>query len=68
MRLNNLLVALVCSLAPAVAGAEDTRWRQYVIPQTGTAVDIPVTIFTESAEPPDGGTGRRFSQGIIGQI
>jgi len=60
MRLNNLLVALVCSLAPAVAGAEDTRWRQYVIPQTGTSVDIPVTIFTEDAGPPDGGTGRRF--------
>jgi hypothetical protein len=31
------------------AGGEDTRWRQYVIPQTGAAVDIPVTIFAEDA-------------------
>lgn len=60
MRPNYLLVALVCSLAPAMAGAEDTRWRQYVIPQTGTSVDIPVTIFAEHAGLPDGGTGRRF--------
>jgi len=60
MRPNNLLVALVCGLIPATAGAGDTRWRQYVIPQTGAAVDIPVTIFTEDAGPPDGGTGRRF--------
>jgi len=68
MRPNNLLVALVCGLIPATAGAGDTRWRQYVIPQTGAAVDIPVTIFTEDEGPPDGGTGRRFSQGIIEQI
>ena len=60
MRPNNLLVALVCGLIPATAGAGDTRWRQYVIPQTGAAVDIPVTIFTEDAGPPDGGMGRRF--------
>jgi hypothetical protein len=60
MRPNYLLVALVCSLAPAMAGAEDTRWRQYVIPQTGTWVDIPVTIFAEDEGLPDGGTGRRF--------
>jgi hypothetical protein len=66
MRLNNLLVALVCSLIPAKTGAEDNRWRQYVIPQTGAAADIPATIFTEDAGPPvrDGA----FSQWIIGQI
>jgi hypothetical protein len=53
-----LLIALVCSLVPAAAlGAE---WRQYVIPKTGAAVDIPVTIFTEDAGPPDSGVGRRF--------
>jgi hypothetical protein len=56
----NYLLLVVCSLAPAMAGAEDTRWRQYVIPQTGTWVDIPVTIFAEDEGLPDGGTGRRF--------
>jgi hypothetical protein len=31
-----------------------------VIPSTGANVDIPVTIFTEEAALPEGGTGRRF--------
>jgi hypothetical protein len=60
MRPNSVLIALVCSLIPATAGAQDNQWRKYVIPQTGAAVDIPATIFTEDAGPPDGGTGRRF--------
>ena len=41
MRPNNLLVALVCGLIPATAGAGDTRWRQYVIPQTGACSGYP---------------------------
>jgi hypothetical protein len=36
------------------------EWRKYVIPSTGASVDIPVSIFTEDAGPPEGGTGRRF--------
>jgi uncharacterized cupredoxin-like copper-binding protein len=55
-----LLIAFVCSLILATASVEDTQWRQYVIPQTGAAVAIPVTIFTEDAGPPDGGVGWRF--------
>ncbi|TAI61350.1 hypothetical protein [Bradyrhizobium sp. Leo170] len=55
-----LLVALVFCLVPALASAANTEWRKYVIPSTGTNVDIPVTIFTEDAGPPEGGTGRRF--------
>ena len=68
MRSNTLLVALVCGLIPATAGAGDTRWRQYVIPQTGAAVDIPVTIFTEDAGRRMAARDGAFSQWIIGQI
>ena len=53
-----LLAALVFTLVPAAAFA--TEWRNYVIPSTGAHVDIPVSIFTEDAGPPEGGTGRRF--------
>ena len=55
-----LLIVLVFSLVPATAFTDSTEWRRYVIPSTGANVDIPVTIFTEDAELPEGGTGRRF--------
>lgn len=55
-----LLTALVFSLIPAVAVAEGAAWQRFVVPTTGTNVEIPVTIFSKDAELPDGGTGRRF--------
>ena len=62
MRAHRLSAALaiVGAFAPALAFAGDTEWRRYVIPSTGTSVEMPVTIFTRDAGPPDGGTGRRF--------
>ena len=53
-------VAIVGIFAPALGFAGDAEWRRYVIPSTGTSVEIPVAIFTKDAGPPDGGTGRRF--------
>ena len=53
-------LAIVGLLAPALAFAGDVEWRPYVIPSTGTSVDMPVSIFTSDAGAPDGGTGRRF--------
>jgi hypothetical protein len=53
-------IAIVGLLAPALALAGDTEWRRYVIPSTGTSVDMPVSIFSSDAGPPEGGTGRRF--------
>jgi hypothetical protein len=35
-------------------------WQRFVVPTTGTNVEIPVTIFSKDAELPEGGTGRRF--------
>ncbi|KRR04884.1 hypothetical protein [Bradyrhizobium valentinum] len=48
------------AFTPALAFAGDTEWRRYVIASTGTSVDMPVSIFTSDAGPPEGGTGRRF--------
>ena len=58
-RLSAALVLLV--VLPPLAFADDTEWQRYVIPSTGTSVDMPVSIFTSDAGPPEGGTGRRFS-------
>jgi hypothetical protein len=55
-----LLGTLVLGLLPTTVLAESTDWRSFVIPSTGTSVQIPMTIFTREAELPDGGTGRRF--------
>jgi hypothetical protein len=52
-----MLLVLVGGITHAAA---DTEWRRYVVPSTGTSVDMPVSIFTSDAGPPEGGTGRRF--------
>src|SRR4051794_21065497 len=54
------LLLVLLYLAPVSASADRTEWRRYVLPSTGAKVDIPVSIFTEDAGPPEGGTGRRF--------
>ena len=61
MRAPRLFTAfLVLVFAPPLARAGDTEWRRYVVPSTGTSVDMPVSIFSVDAGPPEGGTGRRF--------
>ena len=60
MSARHCLNALIVSLVPMTAFADITEWRKYVIPSTGAKVDIPVSIFTEDAGPPEGATGRRF--------
>ena len=55
-----VLFALVLNMNAATCFAEGTEWRRYQIPSTGANVDIPVSIFTEDAGSPEGGTGRRF--------
>ncbi|WP_409363429.1 hypothetical protein [Bradyrhizobium sp. AUGA SZCCT0274] len=60
MRTFRLFTALVPVLLPATVLAANVEWQRYVIPSTGTNVEIPVTIFSTDAELPDGGTGRRF--------
>jgi hypothetical protein len=55
--------AIALSFLPAVAGASDTDWRRYVLPKSGAAVEVPVTIFGKQAELPEGGLGWRFTTG-----
>jgi len=55
-----VLFAFVLSMGAGTCFAESTEWRRYQIPGTGANVDIPVSIFTEDAGSPEGGTGRRF--------
>jgi hypothetical protein len=55
------ILVMLCSL-PAAARAES--WSGYRIPETGTNVDIPSSIFTEQAGRPDGyGMQYRTSDG-----
>ena len=58
--MNARLIVIVLGLVPAIAFADTTEWRRYVIPSTGANADIPASIFTEDAGSLDGGTGRRF--------
>src|SRR4051812_7713088 len=60
MRARDCIIGLIVGLAPMTASADSTQWRKLVIPSTGAKVDIPVSIFTEDAGAPKGGTGRRF--------
>jgi hypothetical protein len=52
--------ALLISLIPSIVLAQNIEWQKYVVPDTGAKVDVPVSIFTEDAGPPDGGIGRKF--------
>ena len=55
-----LFTAFVLAFVPTLAIAANTEWRRYVVPSTGTSVDMPVSIFTSDGGAPDGGTGRKF--------
>ena len=60
MRAHRLLAALALILIPTLAYPGEQEWRRYAIPSTGTSVEMPVSIFTQDAGPPEGGMGRRF--------
>ena len=60
MRLFRFSVVLFVSSATLTAPATGVEWRRFVIPSTGTSVEMPVSTFTEETELPDGGVGRRF--------
>ena len=53
--------AISLSLVPAMADAGETNWRSCVLPKSGAAVEIPVSIFSKDVELPEGGLGRRFT-------
>jgi hypothetical protein len=53
-------VALSVSLVPVAGAAATNEWKRYVIAKNGAAIEIPVSLFSEDAGPPEGGLGRRF--------
>ncbi|MCK1711163.1 MULTISPECIES: hypothetical protein [unclassified Bradyrhizobium] len=59
--MKSTVLGLVLGLAVSTSmlSAEPVRWATYSIPQTGTSVDLPVSIFAEEAGRPDG-YGQRF--------
>ena len=59
--MKTTLVALELALAASVStvSAQPVKWTRYTIPQTGTSMDFPSSIFTEEAGRPDG-YGQRF--------
>ena len=64
MAARQLLAIVVFSLLSAAStSAASMEWREYRIPSTGLSVDIPTTIFTEDAGPPEGTPGRVFFTG-----
>jgi hypothetical protein len=52
------IIAIISSVPLAVA--ETANWRTFAIPETGTSVDIPYSIFSEQAGRPPEGYGQRF--------
>ena len=60
MRSVRLLTALAISLASGAVPAAGAEWQRFVIPGTGASAEIPLSIFGEETELPDGGIGRRF--------
>jgi hypothetical protein len=55
--------AIALSIVPAVANAGDADWRRYVLPKSGTAVEVPVAIFSKDAGSPENGSGQRLTTG-----
>ena len=60
MRAFRSSMAVVICLLPASVLATGAEWQRFVIPSTRTSVEIPAAIFSQDAELPDGGTGRKF--------
>jgi hypothetical protein len=59
--MRSMFVGQVLALAAStsMASAQPVRWTTYTIPETGTSVDFPSSVFSEEAGQPDG-YGRRF--------
>ena len=61
MRTQSLIAIFVLlAIEPGIPSAQPVRWQRYVVPETGTNVELPNDIFTRDAGPPDRGYGRRF--------
>ncbi|MDD1528046.1 hypothetical protein C7U92_18105 [Bradyrhizobium sp. WBOS7] len=53
------MLAAALALSVTLSGAKAESWTSYRIAETGTSVDVPVSVFTELAGKPDG-YGQQF--------
>lgn len=53
------MAAVVVALATGLSAARADGWSTFRIPQSGTSVEIPTSVFTEQAGKPDG-YGQQF--------
>lgn len=58
MKMASRVVAFAM-VTTSVVSAQPVRWTNYTIPETGTSVDFPASVFTEEAGRPDG-YGQKF--------
>jgi hypothetical protein len=58
MRSALLAQLLALAASTSMASAQPVRWTTYTIPETGTSVDFPSSVFSEEAGRPDGYGGR----------
>jgi hypothetical protein len=59
MRATLRILAVVFATFAAAASAQPVTWSTYTIPETGTVVDFPASVFTKEIESMDG-YGQRF--------
>jgi hypothetical protein len=60
MKIASIAVAGMLAGSMQVALAQPVRWSTFTIPETGTSVDIPSSVFSEQAGRPPEGYGQRF--------
>jgi hypothetical protein len=60
--MRTIMRALVAAFAAStsIVSAQPVRWTNYTIPETGTSVDFPTSVFTKKAGRPEDGYGERF--------
>jgi hypothetical protein len=52
-------LAIALAVSNATVSAQPIKWKNYTIPQTGTSVDFPSSLFSEEGGRPEG-YGQRF--------
>jgi hypothetical protein len=60
LAMTSVLASVFVASAPVRAAPASIEWVRYRVPETGAAVDVPTSIFTEPAGKPEGGYGGRF--------
>jgi hypothetical protein len=51
--ISRALVIVLAATSPSMVAAEPVSWTTYTIPETGTSIDLPSSIFTQKLDSPD---------------